>query len=512
LTIDGTPVSAGSMTIGSSSLCTSVTYADGANPVHLVVNVTSDFTSESSQLELSEVVYAGSNSVTVSLVTPSGDPYLQMASVEATLSDDNLVRETRITDQGSVTFVNLPERTIMMYAVGQSDEFEVGSSGIVAEDDDCCRSTTIIMRGFVDVSQVANGDFSNGLQGWVLSTDTNPDNVTIVSHEEDVGPAISRRLRKRRRLQGLDQDVLLTTYGEGEALLSYAFQTDGNSLLRVRYRFTTTEIPEGFFGSEYNDYFRVTIRSKEGKDIITEQNSMNGLGRLAFDDDGVTTWRDRHLLVEGVDTVQVDIAVANVGDEYYDSWVHVDYVLEFPPPPEEPCPQGSPWEVALLQADTFGFRRGGLTKSYAEAKSHTQWLTTELLDLFKQVAAEYDIPIALVAALASKESAMGSDLSRNDAFGIFQLEDANQGLDSPTSLEHMRQAMEKFVDLRIQISDKFPEWAMKDVLRGAVAAYDAGINNVKSYSNIDVWTTGKDYSSDVIARGQWYYLNYNFYG
>ena len=38
---------------------------------------------------------------------------------------------------------------------------------------------------------------------------------------------------------------------------------------------------------------------------------------------------------------------------------------------------------------------------------------------------------------------------------------------------------------------------------GGVAAYNFGVNNVQSWANLDVGTTGGDYSNDVIARAQW---------
>ena len=40
-------------------------------------------------------------------------------------------------------------------------------------------------------------------------------------------------------------------------------------------------------------------------------------------------------------------------------------------------------------------------------------------------------------------------------------------------------------------------------LPGGVAAYNFGVGNVQSWANLDVGTTGGDYSNDVIARAQW---------
>ncbi|HEX6199300.1 MAG TPA: hypothetical protein VF150_03470, partial [Thermoanaerobaculia bacterium] len=62
---------------------------------------------------------------------------------------------------------------------------------------------------------------------------------------------------------------------------------------------------------------------------VTEGNSMNGLGLAAFDAGGATGWFEAELPVsdEG-DTVQVDVAVANVADGLFDSQVIVDFVEE----------------------------------------------------------------------------------------------------------------------------------------------------------------------------------------
>lgn len=45
---------------------------------------------------------------------------------------------------------------------------------------------------------------------------------------------------------------------------------------------------------------------------------------------------------------------------------------------------------------------------------------------------------------------------------------------------------------------------------GGVAAYNFGIGNVRSWENLDVGTTGVDYSNDVIARAQWLVIGYNW--
>jgi hypothetical protein len=56
---------------------------------------------------------------------------------------------------------------------------------------------------------------------------------------------------------------------------------------------------------------------------------MNGLGLGSFDGAGATAWRETEIQIpEGGDTLQVDVAVANVADGFLDSFVIVDVVKE----------------------------------------------------------------------------------------------------------------------------------------------------------------------------------------
>ena len=54
-----------------------------------------------------------------------------------------------------------------------------------------------------------------------------------------------------------------------------------------------------------------------------------------------------------------------------------------------------------------------------------------------------------------------------------------------------------------QIARKFPTWTPEQVLQGAVAAYDVGVDNVTSWQNLDKGTTHNDFSGDIIARAQY---------
>ncbi|CAM5077892.1 unnamed protein product [Eretmochelys imbricata] len=47
----------------------------------------------------------------------------------------------------------------------------------------------------------------------------------------------------------------------------------------------------------------------------------------------------------------------------------------------------------------------------------------------------------------------------------------------------------------------------KNGVRGGISAYNAGIRNVKTYSKMDIGTTGNDYANDVVARAKFYKRN-----
>ena len=125
-----------------------------------------------------------------------------------------------------------------------------------------------------------------------------------------------------------DFDLKLSTSGEGQQSISRTFEVeDGIKSVTVRFRFITSEVPGGYFGTEFNDFYNVSIRTLAGGGEITEGNSMNGLGLAAFDAAGATTWFETELpIAEGGDTVQVDVAVANVADGFLDSDVIVEIV------------------------------------------------------------------------------------------------------------------------------------------------------------------------------------------
>jgi hypothetical protein len=122
-----------------------------------------------------------------------------------------------------------------------------------------------------------------------------------------------------------------------------------------------------------------------------------------------------------------------------------------------------------------------------------------------------DIPGPLLTAVASRESGIGAALTsdgwgdRGNAFGILQVDHRYHtllGPPDPYSFAHMQQAAGILAKAHDDMMTKFPDWQPAMQWRAAVATYNAGDRNEKTWQNLDMGTTHNDYSSDVWARAQ----------
>jgi len=246
-------------------------------------------------------------------------------TVTARLSDDAAVTEEKVGSTGTFVFENLPFRTIIFEAVAANGSS--GASGLIGGG-----ASTIFLFGFNEASDIDNNDFSQGTDGWIIE---NASSASIQPHNEDVGPEDEDSGGRGRRLEDAlsDQDLVIETVPvEGPTYCSRTFETkEGTTGVRIRYRFETSEYPT-YFNTEFNDFFKVSIRSQVAGGSKTEANSMNGLGAAAFGPGSVypsTSWRELVLPVSADgDTIQVDVTVANVGDGAVQSYVYVDFVEE----------------------------------------------------------------------------------------------------------------------------------------------------------------------------------------
>jgi hypothetical protein len=292
-------------------------------------------------------IWAGAATLAVQVIDDD-DEWIDGATVVATLGDDHRISTSAETVGGVALFGNVPDRSVILDVFASDNRY--GSLGVTGH----AGTVTVVARGFAPPSPIDNNDFSLGLEGWELDADGDgimP--VTLIEHVPGptteqaaaagigapaarVGPgrAFSHAPAEPRTSRPLsDQtkvDLMLSTHGEGPQSISRTFETSpGTATVSVRYRFITSEVPGGWFGTEFDDYFSVAIRSLAGGGFASESNSMNGLGLGAFDANGATAWREVDLPVSpDGDQVQVDITVANVADDLYDSQVVVEIVEE----------------------------------------------------------------------------------------------------------------------------------------------------------------------------------------
>jgi murein DD-endopeptidase MepM/ murein hydrolase activator NlpD len=179
------------------------------------------------------------------------------------------------------------------------------------------------------------------------------------------------------------------------------------------------------------------------------------------------------------------------------------------------------WEQLLVNVPTTGASKQtaqqdhlapGLEASRKMAEADLPRIK-QLADRFHSAAAKFGLPCAVLAALASRESRCGAMLNNegwgdhNQAFGIMQIDKRHhelQGLPDPQSVAHIEQAAGILCVNLERIAEIHQDWEPPFILKGAVVAYNSGIDNVRTKDKMDKGTTGDDYGSDVIARAQYY--------
>ncbi|MFL5348557.1 MAG: hypothetical protein ACJ8AT_27490 [Hyalangium sp.] len=128
---------------------------------------------------------------------------------------------------------------------------------------------------------------------------------------------------------------------------------------------------------------------------------------------------------------------------------------------------------------------------------------------FEAAALKHGLPPALLAAIASRESRGGASLDSNgligggEGFGMMQLDSRyHSPRGGAHSAEHIHQVAGILERLLEEVKAKHPGWPAEQQLRGAVVAYDAGVDNVRAIKDMDRGTAAEDYSNDVWARAQ----------
>lgn len=190
--------------------------------------------------------------------------------------------------------------------------------------------------------------------------------------------------------------------------------------------------------------------------------------------------------------------------------------------PTAPAPIASRWAAALtaakpkgcsdITASQDGLPRGGYQSSQTMARTDLQRVRS-MLPALSEAAKSIDVPVAILAALASRESRAGNALDsggwgdRGMAFGVLQVDRRyHQVVTSGGSrgVAHCKQAAGIFKTYLEAIDRKFPDWPDWAVLQGACVAYNSGVSNVATIERMDAGTTGNDYGNDVLARAQFY--------
>ncbi|NET10990.1 MAG: SH3 domain-containing protein, partial [Symploca sp. SIO2B6] len=143
--------------------------------------------------------------------------------------------------------------------------------------------------------------------------------------------------------------------------------------------------------------------------------------------------------------------------------------------------------------------------------------------LIESAAARYDwLAPSVIAGIGSRESAWGHFLSPKGPTGtgdgghgrgLMQIDDRfhqsfiNSGLwtDAKSNINY---GIDNVLSNYYDYLDRVTSLEGKDLLRGAIAAYNAGpqsvLNAVNQGLDIDHYTTGQDYSWDVLNRAGWF--------
>jgi hypothetical protein len=379
-------VPATSVQIGSSSVTVPVVLAEGSNDVELFASDT-----KTRMIYKEATLWAGGYTMQVAVYDENGQPSTGTL-VTARLGDDKEVTATATSSSGSVFFNNLPNWTIILEASASSnriasvatnggagfaqlrlrafnapstidnDDFSLGTAGwnigtapvfIIPHDEgtfvpleEPSAAQTIQTAASTTQTSAATQPSGEMAVAGTASPSISPSRAEL--HARAGVPAAVRQNNVQQSsvqqaatapsggdvvtalaAAEADNDLVLATSGEGPQTISRTLNVEPGTLeVKVRYKFVTSEVPGGWFGTQYNDYFNISLRSQAGGSG-SESQTMNGLGLSSFDAGGATDWREFTLPVnENGDTVQVDATVANVADGLFDSYLVIDVVAK----------------------------------------------------------------------------------------------------------------------------------------------------------------------------------------
>jgi peptidoglycan hydrolase-like protein with peptidoglycan-binding domain len=156
-----------------------------------------------------------------------------------------------------------------------------------------------------------------------------------------------------------------------------------------------------------------------------------------------------------------------------------------------------------------GFTGVAASRKMAESDSgKVLTLTSKLVT----AGLRFNLPPALLAAIASRETRGGSALrdgwgDHHHGFGVMQVDNGShvvQGQDDPFGLPHILQAAGILRDSINVVARNHPDWPPVRQMQGGVAGYNEGAGKVRTLEQMDIGSTGNDYSNDVWARAQFF--------
>ena len=164
-------------------------------------------------------------------------------------------------------------------------------------------------------------------------------------------------------------------------------------------------------------------------------------------------------------------------------------------------------------APTTGKKIGGVAASYSDAASDANRLS-RVKDRIVKAGQLTGIDPAILGAIASRASAAGNSLGLDgygkyeysNGYGYMQVDRTAHAVDTsegPDGQAHFNQAARILQSAIRGVARKHPDWDKSLQIKGGIAAYNFGVSNVQTKENIDVGTTGDDYSSDVLARAKY---------
>ena len=169
--------------------------------------------------------------------------------------------------------------------------------------------------------------------------------------------------------------------------------------------------------------------------------------------------------------------------------------------------------ASRLTARQEGLRNGGVAASEVIAsRDYNRVLeSNDLRHKFEVAGQKYDIPPAVLAAIASRETHGGSLLSRNGTgdhghgYGILQVDDRSHRPDRSGGAygqAHINQAAAIFDAKLDAVKKQYPNLSPEDQLQTAVSRYNGGSG--RPHPNSDRGTTHADYANDTLARAQYF--------